>query len=145
MTSKYHSNNESKQPCGGFDFYDFKKALTETYGERTAEFFAAAFRQVGGELLEQASRYNSLIDWLDNEIRQAGGIINAFSPASKTEDYTTEHAKLWREQVHYVAELVYFRGLLIDNRTSNQERQNVEYTVCKLYGIKYNEYLGGYV
>ena len=142
MTKKSHSDNKT---CGGFDFYDFKKALAEQYGDRNAEFFAMAFRQVSGDLLEQASRYNRLVDWLDKEMRQAGGIINAFTPAAKTDDYTQAQAKLWREQVHYFAELLYFRGLLLDNRTSNEERQNIEYTLEKIYGVKYDEYLEDYV
>ena len=133
------------QPRGGFDFYDFKQALAAEYGERSAEFFAAAFRQLSGELLTQTNKYTRLVDWMDKEIRNAGGLINAFSPAAKMDDYTQAQALLWREQVHYIAELVYFRGILLDNRTSNQERQNVEYTVCKLYGIRYNEYLEDYV
>lgn len=137
--------NKNDNMGGGFDFYDFKNALAKQYGKQNAEFFAMAWRQMEGVLLEQASRFSKLVDWCDKEIRQAGGIINVFSPADKTADYTTEHAKLWREQVHYVAELVYFRGLLLDHRTTNKQRENIEYTICKLYGIHYSEHLEDYV
>lgn len=144
MTEKTHFNKNSNTG-GGFDFYDFKNALAKQYGKQNAEFFAMAWRQMEGALLEQASRFTKLVDWCDKEIRQAGGIINTFSPADKTVDYSTAQAKLWREQVHYAAELVYFRALLLDNRTSNEQRENIEYTICKLYEIHWNEQLGDYV
>lgn len=137
--------NKSGNSGGGFDFYDFKTALAKQYGVQNAEFFAAAWRELSDVCFEIASRYSKLVAWCDKEIRQAGGIINAFSPADKTADYTTEQAKLWREQVHYVAELVYFRGLLLDHRTTNKQRENIEYTICKLYGIHYSEHLEDYV
>ena len=137
--------NKNGNTGGSFDFYDFKNALAKQYGKQNAEFFAMAWRQMEGVLLEQASRFSKLVDWCDKEIRQAGGIINVFSPADKTADYSTAQAKLWREQVHYVAELVYFRGLLLDNRTTNEQRKNIEYTIEKLYGIKYSEELNDYL
>ena len=128
MASKYLSDGNKG---GGFDFYDFKKLLTEQYGKQNAEFFAAAFRDKAGEFLEQSSRFSTLVDWCDEEIRKAAALVNVFSPADKADDYTQAQAKLWREQLHYVAELVYFRGILLDHRTTHEQRQNIEYTISK--------------
>ena len=143
MTSKYHFNQQEQG--GGFDFYDLKNALAKQYGEQNAAFFAMALNEQAGAFLETASRFSKLVDWCDKEIKQAGAIINTFSPADKTTDYTQAQAKLWREQVHYLAELVYYHALLTDHRTTTAQRQNIEYTICKLYGINYDEYLGDYV
>ena len=73
--------NKNGNTGGGFDFYDYKNALAKQYGKQNAEFFAMAWRQMEGALLEQASRFTKLVDWCDKEIRQAGAIINTFSPA----------------------------------------------------------------
>lgn len=137
--------NKNDSSGGGFDFYDFKKALARQFGAQNAEFFAMAFHEQAGVFLETASRFSKLVNWCEKEIRQAGGLINCFSPADKTTDYTQAQAKLWREQVHYIAELVYFHALLIDHRTTTEQRQNIEYTICKLYGIHYSEHLEDYV
>ena len=145
MKAKNAHFNNREQAGGGFDFYDFKAALEKQYGKQNAEFFAMAWRQMEGDLLEQSKRFSKLLDWCDKEIRQASIGVNVFSPADKTEDYTQGNVQLWRSSVHYLAELVYFRGVLMDSRTTNEQRQNIEYTICKLYGIAYNETLGDYV
>lgn len=144
MTSKYLSK-QTAPPGGGFDFYDFKKALQGQFGEQNAAFFEMAFREQAGAFLEQASRFSKLAEWCEKEIKLAGDIINTLSPADKTDGYTVELLKTFREQVHYVAELVYFHGLLLDHRTTTEQRENIEYTICKLYGVHYNEDLGSYV
>ena len=144
MTSKSHSEQLKKQG-GGIDFETFKKALSKQFGKQNAEFFAMAIRDNQEVLLEQSSRFTKLADWLEKEIRQTGQIINVFSPADKTEDYTQGQAFLWREQIRYIAELIYFYELLIATRTTTEQRENIEYTVCKLYGIHYSEFLEDYV
>lgn len=143
MTRKYLSKNNEK--AAAFDFYDFKKALAERYGEQNAEFFAMALHEQAGEFLEQSSRFSKLAEWCEKEMRQAGAVLNVFSPADKNADYTQERAKMWLENVHYFAELTYFHGILLDHRTTTAQRENIEYTICKLYGVHYNEYLGDYV
>jgi hypothetical protein len=140
--AKHHFNTTQG---GGFDFYDFKKALALQFGKQNAEFFAMAFREQAGAFLEQSSRFSKLVDWCDKEIRRAGAILNIFSPADKTDEYTTAQVKLWRDQVDYVAELVYFRELLVNHNTTTAQRENIEYTICKLYAVHYDEYLGDYV
>ena len=145
METKNARFNNHEQAGGGFDFYDFRAALEKQYGAQKAEFFAMAWREQAGALLEQASRFEKLADWCDKEIRQASIGVNVFSPADKTDDYTKGNAQIWRSSIHYLAELIYFRALLMDNRTTNEQRQNIEYTICKLYGIAYNKTLGDYL
>lgn len=137
--------SKKKPAGGGFDFYDFKAMLEDQYGKQKADFFAMAWRQIEGDLLETASRYSKLVDWCSKEIQQSSALINAFSPADKNDSYTNGFFKVWLDQVHYVAELVYLRGLLVDSRTTNEQRTNIEYTICKRYGVRYNEYLEDYV
>ena len=142
---KKHLFDVKENAGGGFDIYDFKREMRAQYGELFAEYFTAAVKASAGEWLSNASRFAKLVAWCDKEIRRTGGIINVFSPADKTADYTNENFKLWREQVHYLAELLYFHDLLIDERTTNEQRQNIEYTICKLYGIHYSQDLEDYV
>lgn len=142
MTTKSLSNEQAAAP---FDFYDFKKALTKQYGAMYAEMFARTMQEQAGEILTLASRFEKLVSWCDNEIRTAARVVNSFCPADKTTDYTQAQAKIWREELQHVAELVYFRGLLMDCRTTSKQRENIEYTLNKLYGVKYSEYLGDYV
>lgn len=140
MMKKFHSNENS-----GLDINALKQALTQHIGWQNAEFFAMAIHNKQGEYLEETSRFSRLVDWCDNEIRQAGIVLNVFSPADKTKDYTQANFNLWRENIHIIAELLYFRELLVDSRATTEQRNNIEYTICKLYGIHYNEELGGYV
>ena len=128
-----------------FDFYDFKTALAAEYGATMAEFYAAMWKEAQGEFLEQSSKFAQLVEWIDKELRIYAPLVNAFSPADKTTDYTTTDLKNWREQVHYVAELIYFRGVLLDSRTTTEQRRNIDYTMCKIYGIKYDDEIRGYL
>ena len=128
-----------------FDFYDFKAALAAEYGETIAQFYATMWKENAGAFLEQSSKFARLVEWIDKELRVYAQLVNVFSPADKTKDYTTSEFSQWREQVHYVAELIYFRGMLLDGRTTTEQRQNISYTMQKIYGIEYNEEIGGYV
>lgn len=144
MTKKYLSN-DSLSGGGQFDIDELKRVLSQHLGKENAEFFAQAIHTKQGEYLEETSRFSRLIAWIDNEIRNAGIVINAFSPADKHDAYTTANFKLWREHIHLIGEMLYFREMLADNRATTAQRQNIEYAVCKLYGIHYNKDLGGYV
>lgn len=138
----------SKQPPpkkNAFDVYDFKNALEKQFGAQYAEFFAQTWREHAGEFLEQSSRFSKLVEWCDEEIKEAAAMINAMSPADRTDFYTVAAAKEFREHLHALAELVYYRGLLCDNRTTTAQRENIEYTIEKLYSVHYNAYLGAYV
>lgn len=139
------ANADNRHAGGGFDFYDFKRALVAQFGEQNANFFAMALHEQAGVILEQSSRFSKLADWCSKEIRQAGAILNTFSPLDKTQNYTQEQAKIWREQLQYAAELVYFYTMLCDRRTTNKQRENIEYAINKFYGIHYSEALGDYV
>lgn len=141
MTTK-HLSNENPPP---FDSFDFKSALIKEYGETIANFFMAEWRDLSKLCFELSERYAKLVEWCDKEIKQAALTINTFSPVDKDGNYTVDFLKTWREDLHYFSELVYFRALLLDNRTNNEQRKNIEYTICKLYGIHYNEYLGVFV
>lgn len=142
MTEKYHFNEQAADP---FDFMNFKKALIKQYGAIQGEFLSKAINEQYGDFLEQSSRFFKLVQWCENEIKQAGAIINVFTPADKTDFYTTADFKTFREQVQTVGELVYYHALLLDSRTTTAQRENIEHTICKVYGVKYNEYLGVYL
>lgn len=144
MTKKYLSN-DTAQGGGHLDIDELKRVLSQHLGRENAAFFAQAIHDKQGEYLEETSRFSRLIEWIDNEIRIAGIVINTFSPADKHDTYTTADFKLWREHLHIISEMLFFREILVDARTTTAQRRNIEYTACKLYGIHYNEDLGGYV
>ncbi len=98
-------------------------------------------------MLEQESKYSKLVDWIDREIKDKMTTANFFSPADmdKVGDYTNNFFETFREQLSDIAMLTYFRELLLDDRTTTKMRENIEYSIGKVFGIHYDEYLKDYV
>lgn len=109
------------------------------------EFFSYAWREKLGEMLKEESKYCRLIEWINGELEQCKVGINVFCPADKQEDYTKQYANTYLLSMQKFAVLLHFRALLLDRRTTIKMRENIEYTLCKLYGIHYSEELNCYV
>lgn len=121
------------------------ESLQKQFQANNERFFAFAWREAQGEVLKQASRFALLAEWLDKEIELCGNLINVFCPADRTEWYTNGMKDEYLQQIQKFAVLTHLRELLIDERTTNAQRENIEYTACKLYGIRYSEELEDYV
>lgn len=145
MMKQHLSNGTAKGGGLHIDINELTQMLSQHIGREQAEFYAQAIHKEQGTYLEETSRFARLVEWIDNEIRNAGIVINDFSPADKTDTYNTAQYKLWDEHVSLIGKLLVFRAFLVDSRSTTQQRRNIEYTACKIFGIHYNEDLGVYV
>ena len=106
------------------------------------EYFSYAWREkINESLLEEESKYSRLVEWISSEIEQRVSIVNVFCPADKNENYTNNYFSTYMDQMKELAVLIHFRELLLDKRTTTQMRENIEYTVEKVFGVHYNDYL----
>ena len=86
-----------------------------------------------------------MVNWLNREIELSESVINVFAPADRTKDYTKGNLATYMEQIQKLAILIHSRELLLDSRTTREMRENIEYTLGKLYGIHYSEEFGDYI
>lgn len=120
-------------------------AIKNQFSKKQSVFFEYAWRDTLGEILEKESKYEKLIEWIDKELELCGDVANVLSPADKTESTTLAMMNTYKELMQKIAVLVHNREVLLDNRTTNKMRDNIEYTLCKFYNIHYNKELNCYV
>lgn len=123
-------------------------AIQKEVKKGNSEFFDYAWREKLGELstfLEEESKYARLVEWIDKELEQANSLKNVFCPADKNELTTMTMVNTYCTLMQKLAILVHCKELLLDNRSTTKMRESIEYTLCKLYRIKYNEKLKVYV
>lgn len=124
---------------------EIEKALEREIKAHLGEYFSYAWRDKLGEMLAVESKFARLLEWVNKEIADCCFVVNFFSPADKNENYTMTHIKIYLDKMRDLAVLVHCRELLLDNRTTVEMRENVEYTICKLFNIHYCENLKCYV
>lgn len=116
---------------------EFKKI-----GEQFSEFL---WKEKLGEMIETQRRFVRLVEWIDREIEVSGLSIDISAPMNKDKDYTKGDMAAYLDGIQRFAVLVHSRELLLDDRTNGEQRRNIEYTLEKLYGVHYDEYLECYV
>ena len=120
-------------------------ALSEAFKESGEKFSEFLWRENIGEMIESQKRYSRLVEWIERQIDICMLRININTPANKSEDYTNGKFSDYLEDLKDVALLVNCKELLKDERTSREQRGNIEYTLGKIYGVHYSEYLEDYV
>ncbi len=128
-----------------YEVNDLYEALSKSLRKNNQTFFSYAWREQIENMIATESKYSRLVEWIDREIELSGELLNVFSPADKTEDYTKGYLANYLEQIQKYAVLVHCKDLLLDSRTTTQMRENIEYTLGKLYGIHYSNELEIYV
>ena len=124
---------------------DVSAAIEREIRKNDGIYFSYSWREKLGEFLEEESRYAKLVNWLNREIELSESVINVFAPADRTKDYTKGNLATYMEQIQKLAILIHSRELLLDSRTTREMRENIEYTLGKLYGIHYSEEFGDYI
>lgn len=124
---------------------DMSAAIEREIRKNDGIYFSYSWREKLGEFLEEESRYAKLVNWLNREIELSESVINVFAPADRTKDYTKGNLATYMEQIQKLAILIHSRELLLDSRTTREMRENIEYTLGKLYGIHYSEEFGDYI
>ena len=127
---------------------DIINAVEKEIGKSKDEYFSYAWREKLGELgefLAEESKYSQLVKWIDKELEQCNSLKNIFSPADKDEKTTRAMVNTYLELMQKLAVLVHCRELLLDSRSTTKMRENIEYTICKLYRVHYSEQLKEYI
>lgn len=109
------------------------------------EYYNCAWREKITELIEAEERYKYLVDWINNELDISIKIANVFCPADIDKKYTKGDVKLYLEQMQKIAVLTHCKILLLEFNSTNKMRKNIEYTIEKLYNVKYNNELKCYL
>ena len=108
-------------------------------------FFSYAWRENVTNILNNEDRYSKLIDWINKEIEKHKTYMNIFNPADKVIGYTNEFFKSYETACKNIAMLLNFKEVLLSEKCTIKMRENIEYTICKVFNIKYNEMLNDYV
>lgn len=124
---------------------DLIKAIEKQYAKSRDTYFSYAWREKVDEWLDNESRYARLVDWINERIEDKQTTIDVFSPADKGEWYTNDYFKSYRSACEEIAMLIHLKWLLLDNRCTIKMRENIEYTICKVFNVHYNEMLKCYV
>lgn len=94
--------------------------------------------------LKLAKKRFALISWVENEMKFSIRIMQTFSPVFKGVDYPRWQVN---EYLRYAQRKAVLEDMLSYLNSPNQNIEtfnNVEYTLCKLYEIKYLEELETY-
>lgn len=121
------------------------KLLEKQYIKNNKEFFSYAWRENLTNYFEEDSKYQALVEWIDAELKSAQDLQNMFNPADKTEDYINSFFDTFKEASMNLAILLNFKHLLLHTNTTTTMRDNIEYSICKIYNIKYNKELNSYI
>lgn len=113
--------------------------------ENNMEFFGYAWRENIRNMLSKEDKYSKLIDWINKEIETHKNNMNIFNPADKVIGYTNEFFKNYETACKNIAMLLNFKEVLLDSKCTTKMRENIEYTICKVFNIKYSELLNDYV
>lgn len=94
--------------------------------------------------LKMAKKRFALISWVENEMKFSTRIMQTFSPAFKGEDYPRWQVNEYLRYAQRKAVLEDMLSHLNNLKQTKETFENVEYTLCKLYDIKYLEELETY-
>lgn len=127
------------------EYENLLNAIRNEFRKHQTVYFEYAWREKIGEFLEAESKYERLVDWINKELELWGETANVFNPADRNENTTLAMVNKYQEIMGKIAVLVHCKELLLDSRTTTKMRDNIEYTLCKLYKIHYSEELKCYV
>lgn len=123
-------------------------AIKKELKKSNIEFFEYAWREKLTELsdfLEEESKYAKLVEWINKRIDFFNDTKNVFSPADKNEKTSVSMVNTYMELMKNIAVLIHCREILLDKQSTNKMRDNIEYTLCKIFKIHYNKELGEYI
>lgn len=101
-------------------------------------------KRVYNWLLED-DKYSKLADWCSREIEVLGDISSVFSPINKSDKYSMDDFKTYKDSIGNLAIIVHLRSILVSAKCSDQERKNIEYALCKIFNIAYSDTANEYI
>lgn len=127
------------------DNSELLNAIKESVEKQIGYFFEPAWKRNCGEMLKEESKFAKLVDFLQRKIDLCEKALPCFSPVYRYEGYSAAYYKEYRQLLGELAFLIVLKEHLLDNRTSEEMRANIEYTICKEYSVHYSEELKEYV
>ena len=94
--------------------------------------------------LKLAKKRFALISWVRENLDFAKKIMEAFNPSKRDENYANWQIKEYLRYAQMKAVLEDSLVVLESSKSTQQMYDNIEYTLCKLYDIKYIEELETY-
>lgn len=94
--------------------------------------------------LKLEKKRGALIAWVENEMQFSTRIMQTFSPVFKGEDYPRWQVNEYLRYAQRKSVLQDMLAHLNSPKRTKETFDNVEYTLCKLYDIKYLEELETY-
>lgn len=108
-------------------------------------FFDFVWRNKIENILTEESRFSALANWCETELKLREKILQCFNPADKTDKYSIADFQNFQKQLNEIAMLIWARETLLDSHCTEEQRTNVEYTICKIFVIRWCEQLKTYV
>lgn len=109
------------------------------------EFFSYAWRNNVENFLTNESRYVKLVEWINQRLETNFNIINVLNPADKDVYYTNGNARSYFNACREVGVLLNAKYIILDDNCTAEMRKNWEETICKIFNIRYSEFLKCYI
>lgn len=121
------------------------RVIEKEYAKTQDIYFSYAWRERVEETLKEESKYARLVEWINERVNLNKTIIDMFNPADRNEQYNNGFFSNYRKACEELAMLINMKCIILDNRCSSKMRENIEYAICKIFGIHYSQELGYYL
>ena len=116
------------------------RAIEEELRHNNRHYFSYVWREKIKNELKADSKYQKLLDWINNEIFLNLSIVNVINPA----EGVTECWDNYCMKMGKIAALIHMREILLFQTCTDEMRGNIEKDLCKNMGIRYWEQAGDY-
>lgn len=117
------------------------QAIQKIIKKYTYEYFAYAWEQDIGNLIEDMEKFTALIRWIDREIETRANVLPIISPANNTSD----DMNLFFLYCKDIAVLTACKTEISHGGCTTMQRNNWETCICKTFNVKYNEKLKTFI
>lgn len=116
------------------------RAIEEELRHNNRHYFSYVWREKIKNELKADSKYQKLLDWINNEIHVNLSVSNVLDPAEGDLEYLDDYARA----MYRFSMLTRWREQLIYPMCTDEMRANIEKALCKKMGIRYWEQAGDY-
>ena len=125
------------------------KDLIDAIGARLKKegnlFLPSVWTEAVVSAAEKQNRWGKLVAWADRRLDELAIVTNVMTPANRDEDYKKRDLDSWSDNMKDIAVLTSCELILLDDKTTEAQRENIEYTLEKLFSVRWSEYLNDYV
>lgn len=125
------------------------KDLIDAIGTRLKKegnlFLPSVWTEAVVKAAEKQNRWGKLIAWIDRRLDDLAIVTNVMTPANRDEDYKKRDLDDWLENMKDIAVLTSCELILLDDKATEVQRDNVEYTLRRLFGVEWSENFNDYV